>query len=448
MRTAELRAPRAGGGPHGARTDADEGAIEADLAAAERRGLRTAIHGRNAVLVVLAVWMLAVGRPPGSVAGALLVLAFVSVGLGYLGLIARGLERPWQRFVLVAVDVAALAAAALLLPVSFGGDVPQIFVFRGFGVSVLFLVVAAAALSLMPRLVLWTGVAATLGLWFVFLTITLAMERTVSWSDLPPSPTRAEYYAVVFDPDFVGRGNRVIESLLLVSVAGLLATAVARARAVARERARADHHRRRALEVFGQYVPAEIAAALVERPERLAPQLREASVVFADVEGFTRLAEARPPEEVLATLSALFTRIGAIVTREGGVVIGFAGDAVLAAFNAPLDCPDHPARALAAARAVAEVTAAGLRLRVGVAAGPVAAGTVGGVERQAFTLYGDAVNLAQRLEAANKDLGTRLLVQAELWELAGRPAGFRPVGALAVRNRDGRVAALTPAADR
>jgi class 3 adenylate cyclase len=435
------RASTVGGGGETAARD-----VEADLAAAERRGLKTAVLGRNAVLVVLGLWMLAVGRPPGNVAGALLVALFVVTGFAYLRLMALELERPWHRYVFVAFDVAALAAAALFLPVSFGGDVPQIFVFRGFGVSVLFLVVAGAALTLMPRLVLWTGVAATLGLWVVFLAITLDMERTVSWSDLPPSPSREEYYAVVFDADFVGRGNRVIESLLLLSVAGLLALAVGRARAVARERAWADRQRRRALEVFGQYVPAAVAEALVDRPDQLAPQVREASVVFADVEGFTRLAEGRAPAEVLASLSALFGEIGAIVAREGGVVIGFAGDAVLASFNAPLACRDHPARALAAAAAVADLTLEELRLRVGVATGPVVAGTVGGAERQAFTLYGDTVNVAQRLEAANKAHGTRLLAELRVWRAAGAPAGYRRIGALTVRNRAAAVEAVTPLA--
>jgi len=273
------------------------------------------------------------------------------------------------------------------------------------------------------------------------------MDRTVSWSDLPPRPTVEEFYAVFFDPAFVGRGNRVLESVVLLSTAGLLALGVARARAVLRRQVAAERERRRALEVFGQYVPAAVAQALIERPESLAPQAREASVVFADVDGFTRLAEARPPGEVLALLSGLFEQVGAIVEAEGGVVIGFAGDAVMASFNAPLDCPDHAARALAAAAAMSRLETAGSRLRVGVATGAVAAGTVGGAERQAFTLYGDTVNLAQRLEAANKDHATRILAQEAAWEAAGRPAGWRRVGRLQVRNREAAVAALTLDAD-
>ncbi len=409
--------------------------VEQDLLAAERAGLRLAILGRNVALVPLAVWMLVGGNPPYNMVGVAVVGGFFALGLAYLRLLASGRERRWHRFVFVAGDVAALAVAALFVPVSFGDDVPQIFVFRGFGVGVMFLVIAAASLSLMPSLVLWSGLATTLGLWFVFAVITAGMVQTVSWSDMPPAPSVEEFYAVVLSPDFVGRGNRVTETLALLSVAGLVAFAVARAREVVRARAIVDEQRLRAIEVFGQYVPPAIANALVDSPETLAPQIREATILFTDVEGFTRFAEQRPPEDVLDALSALFTRVAAIVVAEGGVVIGFAGDAVLAAFNVPLERADHAASALAAGNAIVAAADPDLPIRVGVATGRVAAGTVGGSDRQAYTVYGDTVNVAQRLEALNKQHGTRLLIEAATWEAAGRPDGYREVGTVELRNR-------------
>jgi len=409
--------------------------VELNLAEAERRGLRLAILGRNAALIPIAAFIGIAGRYPGDVLGVAVVAIFFVIGLLYLRLLASPHERPWHRYLFVGVDCAALAGLALVLPVSVGGDVPQIFVFRTFGMIYLFLIVAGTTLTLMPGLVVASGVASVAGLWAVWLTIVLDMERTVSWNDLPAGPTVEEFYAVFFDPAFIGRGSRVLESVVLMSTAALLALGVTRARAVVRRQVAAERDRRRALEVFGQYVPAAVAETLVERPESVAPQLREASVIFADVDGFTAMAEGRPPGDVLATLSTLFGAVGEIVAGEGGVVIGFAGDAVLAAFNAPLDCPDHPARALAAAAAIAELEIAGLRLRVGVATGPVAAGTVGGSERQAFTLYGDTVNVAQRLEALNKEKGTRLLLQEATWAAAGRPGGFVALGAVPVRHR-------------
>lgn len=421
-------------------------AVEADLADAERRGLRQAVLGRNAVLVPLAIWILVGGNPPYNLAGVALIGGFFVLGLAYLRLLESGTERRWHRFAFVAGDVAALMAAALVVPVSFGDEVPRIFVFRGFGIGVLFIVIAAAALSLMPALVLFSGVATTLGLWIVFFVITTGMEQTVSWGDMPPAPTVAEFYAVILSPDFVGRGNRVTETLALLSVAALLALAVARARAVVRARAIADGQRLRALQVFGQYVPPAVAEQLVAHPERTAPQVREATVLYADVEGFTRFAEGRPPAQVMASLSTLFEAVGRTVVAERGVVIGFAGDAVLCAFNAPVDCHDHAACALRAARAIAARKDDGLTLRIGVATGTVAAGTVGGAGRQAYTIYGDTVNLAQRLETANKDKGTLVLVDERAWQAAGRPEGYRSVGSLLVRNRVTPVGLVTPEA--
>jgi class 3 adenylate cyclase len=162
------------------------------------------------------------------------------------------------------------------------------------------------------------------------------------------------------------------------------------------------------------------------------------------VEGFTAFSETSDPPLVMAALSRLFDDIGRVIVAAGGVMIGFAGDAVLATFNTPSDCPDHARAALGAARVVATMEVAGLRLRVGVATGPVAAGRVGGAGRQAYTVYGDTVNLAQRLEAANKAHGTRLLVDRRTWRAAGEPAGFRVLDEIVVRNRRQPVSVLSP----
>ncbi|MEO1089301.1 MAG: adenylate/guanylate cyclase domain-containing protein [Pseudomonadota bacterium] len=397
--------------------------------------------------MLIGVFVAIAGRYPGDVLGVIVVLAFMAVGIGYLRLLRSGCERPWHRYLFVTLDVGALAAAALVIPVSVGDDVPQIFVFRSLGMIYLFIVVAGTTLTLMPRLVLWSGLVAVAGIWGVWLTIVSQMPRTISWDDLPAGPTVDEFYAVFLDPDFVGLGNRVLESIVLLSTAALLALAVQRARSVVRAEAQAQRARVRALEVFGQYVPAQVARALLETPERLAPQVHDGTVLFCDVEGFTALAETRPPAETLALLSELFARIGAVVVDEGGVVIGFAGDAVLATFNAPLPCEDHPARALRTGERILDDAAAvdgpRLRLRVGIATGPVAAGAVGGRDRQAYTVYGDTVNVAQRLEAHNKVVGTSLLATTEGWDRAGRPTGYRSLSEeMVVRNRSASVAVV------
>jgi len=118
------------------------------------------------------------------------------------------------------------------------------------------------------------------------------------------------------------------------------------------------------------------------------------------------------------------------VNERGGVVISYHGDAFLAAFNLPLAI-DRPAEAAAsAARALVERTGAThfegerLKVRIGVATGPVAAGSISGGGRAAYTVYGDTVNLAQRLEELNKSLGTQILVCARTRQALSEPAWF------------------------
>ena len=107
------------------------------------------------------------------------------------------------------------------------------------------------------------------------------------------------------------------------------------------------------------------------------------------------------------------------------MVVNYVGDALIAAFNAPLPIEDYSARAVNTARDLLSLVSGRdfegprLRLRIGVATGSVAAGTVGGAERQTYTLYGDTVNLAQRLEQMNKELGTNCLICGTTLKSAG-----------------------------
>ena len=232
--------------------------------------------------------------------------------------------------------------------------------------------------------------------------------------------------------------------------AAVLAVAVRRAREVVRARARSERQRARVQQVFGRYVPGEVAEALLSDGGSLAAQTRTASILFVDIEGFTQFAEGRDPERVIAVLNAYFDRVARIIGEQGGVVISFIGDAVMAAFNAPLPMEAHAAGALRAGQALLALAererfeGEALKVRVGVATGPVAAGSVGGGGRQTYTVYGDTVNLAQRLEAKNKELGTRLLVCGETRAACGA-ASLAEVGELPIRGRSEAVRVFAPA---
>lgn len=160
------------------------------------------------------------------------------------------------------------------------------------------------------------------------------------------------------------------------------------------------------------------------------------------------MSEKKSPEEVIAFLNAFFDTATDIVSENGGVVISFVGD-VVAAFNAPLPSEEHARQAVRTARALLEMCAArnfegiNIRLRVGVATGPVASGSVGGGQRQAYTVYGDTVNLAQRLEVLNKEHGTSALFVEATAQAVGSDVEFRRVATTPVRGRDQPVDVFT-----
>jgi class 3 adenylate cyclase len=169
---------------------------------------------------------------------------------------------------------------------------------------------------------------------------------------------------------------------------------------------------------FGRFVPEAVAAALLAQEGAIAPQERVATVLFTDIEGFTQIASELQPRQVLGMLNDYFGSLAAIIDRHGGVVTQFQGDAVLAVFNLPAPLSGHAQRALNAGIEILRVMP---RTRVGISTGRVVGGTVGGGERLGYTVHGDTVNLAARLEAMNKELGSRLLIDGRTAErLEGR----------------------------
>ncbi|MEO1491477.1 MAG: adenylate/guanylate cyclase domain-containing protein [Pseudomonadota bacterium] len=277
------------------------------------------------------------------------------------------------------------------------------------------------------------------------------METWTTWSEITTDRTAEKYVEIVLSPDHINAANRAVETLLLLATAAVLAAAVQRARSMLRNQIAAERARSRVTEIFGQFVPSEVAGQLSTEDGQLPAEAREATVLFVDIEGFTTFAESAEPVRIVAALDAFFDRVSEIVSARRGVPISLIGDAVMASFNAPLANPDHAAAALAAGRdLLREVDGAAFlgttfRIRVGIASGPVAAGTVGGRGRRAYTLYGDTVNLAQRLEALNKETGTRLLIDRATWVSAGAPPDFAPIDAQSVRGRSGEVEILAPA---
>ena len=206
-------------------------------------------------------------------------------------------------------------------------------------------------------------------------------------------------------------------------------------------------------ETFGRYVPEHVAEAIIEKRGALEPQQRMATILFTDIEDFTRIAEQLPPGRVVALLNEYFSRVVEIVERRGGVVTQIQGDALLVCFNVPLDDPTHAANAVRAALEIESdinhrTFGEGIKLitRVGLNTGYVVAGPVGAAHRLIYTVHGAAVNLAARIEALNKEHGTHILVAESTRRLAGGGFTFTALGEAVVRGISEPVPVYTVAA--
>ncbi|MFP4003829.1 MAG: adenylate/guanylate cyclase domain-containing protein, partial [Alphaproteobacteria bacterium] len=164
-----------------------------------------------------------------------------------------------------------------------------------------------------------------------------------------------------------------------------------------------------ALRWFETYVPRTLVRRMVRHgdAEHLRSAEREVSVLFTDIEGFTRLSEAMSAEEVAGFLNVHFAVMSRCIEEEGGAIDKYTGDGLMAFWGAPDDASDHAERAVRAAlairRAVSE-RAGSPRIRIGIHTGPAVAGNIGGADRLNYTIVGDTVNIAARLEGACKTL--------------------------------------------
>ncbi|HSO43440.1 MAG TPA: adenylate/guanylate cyclase domain-containing protein [Rhodospirillales bacterium] len=229
-------------------------------------------------------------------------------------------------------------------------------------------------------------------------------------------------------------------SILLVTL--VLSVALVRARRLLM-RAVADATVARDLTRF---IAPEIASHIKSADQAIQPgdgEVKAASVVFCDIEGFSMVSEKLAPDALMRTLNEYVAALSAVIAAHGGVITQFQGDALLVTFNAATPVPDHACRALQTALSIQDVVARerfgpGLRLRTrcGVSTGELVAGAVGTAERMLITVYGDEVNIAARLEQLNKTYGTYVLATGGTIAAAGGSFACRPMGVVAVRGRE------------
>ncbi len=212
-----------------------------------------------------------------------------------------------------------------------------------------------------------------------------------------------------------------------------------------------DRERKRSVLALSRYLDPAIARDLLSgpRPPELGGEIREITVWFSDIANFSTIAETLPPQDLVARLNAHFALVAAAIEAEGGIIDKFIGDAVLAIFGAPGNQPDHAARAVRAAQRVTKATqadgaaAGGFAMRIGLNSGAALVGNIGTHRRFDYTAIGDTVNVAQRIEAANKEFGTTMLVSQATALGAGEGSGLVRLGHTKVKGREGAIEVWT-----
>jgi class 3 adenylate cyclase len=226
--------------------------------------------------------------------------------------------------------------------------------------------------------------------------------------------------------------------LLYLSLFGIFYSAYRRQQRVIEER-------NRIMGVFGQHVSPEVVNKLLSQNVGQGGEMRNVCLMFLDIRNFTAFTEKANPVEVVEYLNSLFEFMVDCVNRNQGIVNKFLGDGLMAVFGAPIPDQKNCHHALKAAIEIlnrlghfnegrgGDVT----RIGIGLHAGYAVTGTIGSAQRKEYTIVGDTVNVAKRIEELNKTLGSRLLVSEQVWNaLASKPKLSRKVGRVRVKGHE------------
>jgi adenylate cyclase len=389
------------------------------LAEAELRAERTAAGLRLIVAILLGVTAFLVATPmlAASVVPTrhLIIPGYFALGLLALGAARSRLFKPWMPWAFTTLDVAfvvgstGLGLANLALPSNYAMSMPMVWLAP--------LVLAFAAMRVNHYLQAYVALLLVAGL-----TLTVGLDQMWQASDAPP--------AASLEPLFTGPPN--IMRLVMMMLTGLvLVIAAARSRAILLRAI--DETTRRA--TLTRYLPPRIAEWLAETSidEVRRGRRQRVAVLFADIRGFTQRAETMDPAALGHFVAEFRRRVSAAADAHGGVIDKFVGDSAMLVFGVPEPGPADARNALRCAHAlVAEIAdwnrarqATGedrVEIGIGVHCGEVFCGAVGDEARLEFTVLGDTVNVASRLEQEAKAASLRLIVSRDLLDAADEPA--------------------------
>lgn len=365
--------------------------------------------------------------------------AFLAVSLLRLRCAYRFRLPPWFLIGSAIIDIALLLALIWSFHKQYGQ--PPSFSLKAPTLLYIFIFIALRALRFDAASIVAVGLAAAIG-WVCMVTAAVLGS--------PPGSGITRDYVSYLTSNQILIGGEVDKIITILLVTAILAVALVRARrllvrsirdaAVARDLTR--------------FVAPEVASRVRSADREIQPgdgEVTNSTILYCDIEKFSSLSERLDPHALMAMLNEYFAAMAAIVDKENGVITMFQGDATLVTFNSARANPDHAASALRTALAIQDLTShrtfgpgLTLRTRCGLSTGEIVGGAVGAANRLYFTVYGDDVNVAARLEQLNKELGTYVLATEQCVAAAGEGFSARPIGHVQVRGREAPVRVYAP----
>ncbi|MBL6929751.1 MAG: adenylate/guanylate cyclase domain-containing protein [Rhodospirillales bacterium] len=365
--------------------------------------------------------------------------AYLVFTLGRLYAAYRCTLPRWFLMTSVVIDMALLMGLIWSFHLQY--EQPASFYLKAPTLLYVFIFISLRALRFDPKYVAAAGLAAACG-WLFLLWYALFGENRIQ--DLT---TRD--YILYMTSNRVLIGAEIDKILSILVVTAILAIALVRAqRMLTREVADAA-----AAQELSRFVAPEIADRITTADKVMQPgdgETKEASVLFSDIEGFSTVSEKLSPDALVRMLNEYFAAVSEVIERHGGAINQFQGDAMLVTFNTVTTDADHAASAVKTALGIQRITeerlfCGDIRLptRCGVNTGDIVSGAIGTPERLLYTVHGDEVNIAARLEQLNKQYGTYVLVTEQTARAAGSGFAFDVVGEVTVRGRAAPTCVMT-----
>lgn len=388
----------------------------------KRQGQVLAIQARWAALAIISILLVFLSPNWSVLYYQALLLAFALLGWAQLRAAKVGQSR--LELFLIVLDLVLLTVIALLPNPLTDQGWPNAMQYRFDNFSYFYIILAGATLAYSWRTLFAIGTW-TFGLWMIGLVLVIIFGRTDS--QLSNEIANAVNDSSIFfflDPNNPMISSRIQEVVVFLIVTGILALNGWRSNQLLLKQASAMRER----ENLARYFPPSIVNELADENQPFANiRSQPVAVLFADIVGFTRLAEQGNPEKVVALLREYHKRLEAAVFENSGTLDKFLGDGIMATFGSPRVGPHDASNAMQCARDMVDTVDSwnsdrqqrgeqSIKLSIGIHYGDVILGDIGSERRLEFATLGDTVNVAARLEELTRTMGTQVIVSNELVE--------------------------------